>query len=115
MGELSRHIGRAHGAIVAERRQHRQGLGDRSRAAVAERQERRRVPIPKATPMSERRYLPTEPKTYVDDEGSCHSQHSPKDPPLYHVIRSSSSIPYIIRCPKSLSPDERQHLKTTPR
>ena len=50
-------------------------------------------------------------KILVDDEAQCASQHGKKDPPLFHLVRTGKRSPYLVRCPKSLSPEERKKLK----
>lgn len=50
-------------------------------------------------------------KVKVDHDGSCDEQHPSLSPPLFHVIRSEKSTPWLARCPKSLTPSERERLK----
>ena len=47
----------------------------------------------------------------VDLPDSCHDQHDGRSAPLYHVVRSSGASATTIRCPKSLSPDEKKKLR----
>jgi len=50
-------------------------------------------------------------KVQVDSEASCAENHEPKDPPMFHVARSPKFSPFLVRCPKSLTPEERSTLK----
>jgi len=50
-------------------------------------------------------------KVKVDHESSCHDQHEMKSPPMFHVARSEKFSPFLVRCPRSLSPEERATLK----
>lgn len=50
-------------------------------------------------------------RIYVDSPESCKDQHGKKDPPLFHLVRTGKRSPYLLRCPRSLSPEEREKLK----
>lgn len=46
----------------------------------------------------------------VDFDGTCQEQHEMRQPPLFHVKRSETSSAYLVRCPRSLTADERAKL-----
>jgi hypothetical protein len=57
-------------------------------------------------------------KVWVDDDDSCVQNHVRKDPPLFHLMRGSSSTAFLARCPRTLSHEQRSRLKNhdaTPR
>jgi len=47
----------------------------------------------------------------VDFENTCGDQHDARNPPLFHVKRSETSSAYLVRCPRSLTKEERARLK----
>ena len=56
-------------------------------------------------------------RIYVDLDGSCKDHHSGKPVPLFHVLRNQGTravSAFLVRCPKSLSPQERSRLKEKP-
>lgn len=47
----------------------------------------------------------------VDDDGTCHDQHVKNPPPLFHIVRSPKHSLIVVRCPRSLSPEEKAQLQ----
>ena len=50
-------------------------------------------------------------KQPVDSDESCPDQHGKRNPPLYHIVQNATHTPFVVRCPKSLSNEERKKLK----
>lgn len=46
----------------------------------------------------------------VDDDGTCNEHHVKNHPPLFHIVRSPKFSLIVVRCPKSLTEEERQNL-----
>lgn len=50
-------------------------------------------------------------KHLVDDDGSCKDQHVKNPPPLFHIVRSPKFSLIVVRCPRSLSAEEKAQLQ----
>ncbi len=50
-------------------------------------------------------------KVKVDFDGTCFEQHEMKNAPMFHIARSEKFSPFLVRCPRSLTAEERSTLK----
>lgn len=58
-----------------------------------------------------RYFLQGRSKHLVDDDGTCKDHHVKNPPPLFHIVRSPKFSLIVVRCPRSLSPEEQKLLQ----